>query len=243
MKTLLAIRHVHFEDLGGFAGPLEDAGYVTRYVEAAGNKLAALDPLSADLVVVLGGPLGVCDAGVYPVIGEELRFLRTRLAADRPTLGICLGAQLMAKALGADIHPGATREIGWAPVNLTPEGLDSPIVALDSTPVLHWHGDNFELPDGCVRLAATEGCPTQAFAKGPNILALQFHAEAVATTLEHWLIGHAVELAGAARDPNALRAAARTHGPTLRIRADAMVREWLSGLVPPGGQPAHRLTA
>ncbi len=107
MKTVLAIRLVHFEDLGSFAGPLEDAGYVTRYVEA-GNDLAALDPLAADLVVLLGGPIGVGDERIYPAFGEELRLLRARLAADRPTLGICLGAQLMAKALGADIHPGAT---------------------------------------------------------------------------------------------------------------------------------------
>jgi GMP synthase (glutamine-hydrolysing) len=137
---------------------------------------------------------------------------------------------------------GRPREIGWAPVDLTPEGQGSPLVALDGTPVLHWHGDNFDLPDGCVRLAATEGCPTQAFAKGPNILALQFHAEAVAATFEHWLIGHAVELARADCNPNTLRADARTHGPSLAIRADAMVREWLSELMPPGGRSAHPLT-
>ncbi len=233
MPTVQAIRHVHFEDLGSFAAPLTEAGYAIRYVEAAGGDLAALDPLAADLLVVLGGPIGVAGEETYPAVAQELRFLHTRLAADRPTLGICLGAQLMAQALGAAVHPGAVREIGWSPVELTPDGMASPLAALAGTPVLHWHGDNVDLPDGCVRLAATPECPTQAFAKGPNILALQFHAEAIAATFEHWLIGHAVELAHAGISPNALRADAVEHGHRLGVQADAMFRRWLSDLTPP----------
>lgn len=235
MPTVQVIRHVHFEDLGSFAAPLTDAGYAIRYIEAAEGDLSERDPLAADLVVVLGGPIGVGDEAIYPAISQELSFLRARLAADRPTLGICLGAQLMAKALGAAVHPGAVREIGWAPVELTPDGMASPLAALAGTPVLHWHGDNVDLPDGCVRLAATPGCPTQAFAKGPNVLALQFHAEAVAATIEYWLIGHAVELAHAGISPNTLRADALEHGHRLGVRADAMFRLWLSDLTPPAG--------
>ncbi|MCF3935149.1 glutamine amidotransferase [Acuticoccus sp. M5D2P5] len=236
--TVQAIRHIHFEDLGRFAAPLAEAGYTIDYVEAAERDLASLDPLAADLLVVLGGPIGVGDAAAYPVIAQEIALLKARLAADRPTLGICLGAQLMARALGAAVHAGAGREIGWSPVTLTPEGMASPLAALDGTPVLHWHGDNFDLPAGCHRLAATPVCPTQAFARGPNVLALQFHAEAAAERFEHWLIGHAAEIAHAGIDPVTLRADAEAHGERLGVAAAAMLRAWLTALRPSLQDPA-----
>ncbi len=196
VKRALAIRHVAFEDLGNFAGALADRGYGVAYADAGLDDLGALDPLGPELLVILGGPIGAYEEESYPFILDELRLLENRLAADLPTLGVCLGSQLMARALGARVYAGGRREIGWAPLVLTEAGRRCSIrfLAPEETPVLHWHGDTFDLPRGAVRLASTSAYENQAFAWGRRALALQFHAEATAGGLERWFIGHACEI-------------------------------------------------
>jgi GMP synthase (glutamine-hydrolysing) len=155
-KILLAIRHLAFEDLGGFGQPLRDAGYDIRYADMGVDDVAGFgDP---DLLVVLGGPIGAYEEQLYPYLADEIAFIARRLAAAHPTLGICLGAQLMARALGARVYPGPAKEIGWKPLSLTGAGRDvmGPLAGL---PVLHWHGDIFDLPEGAVNLASTNVCP------------------------------------------------------------------------------------
>lgn len=166
MRTAVAIRHVHFEDLGSFAAPIEAAGYQVRYLDPGIDELRLQDIAAADLLVVLGGPVGAYQGHLYPILDEELGLLRCRLAAGAPTLGICLGAQLMARALGARVAPGYAKEIGWAPVDLTDAGRDGPLRHLDGVPVLHWHGDALDLPPGAECHASTALCPNQAFALG-----------------------------------------------------------------------------
>ena len=196
-KTVVAIRHVAFEDLDGFAPILNERGYTIRYLDAGQDDLATLDPLSGAIWIVLGGPIGAYEETAYPFIHDELRLLQARLAAGRPTLGICLGAQLMARSLGARVYPGGHKEIGWKPLQLTDAGCASALAPLASgTPVLHWHGDTFDLPDRAALLASTDRYPHQAFAWGKHALGLQFHLETTARGLERWFIGHAGEIAG-----------------------------------------------
>ncbi len=227
-KTALAIRHVHFEDLGAFRPELEAAGFTVQYHEAGVDDLRAAP--DADLLVVLGGPIGAYEDHLYPFLTEEIALLEKRLAADRPTLGICLGAQLMARALGAKVYPGPAKEIGWAPLTLTEAGASGPLRHLGDAPVLHWHGDTFDLPDGAARLASTPLCANQAFARGASALAFQFHPEADGAGFERWLIGHAVEIAQAKLSPRVLRA------DTERLAAEAgaggrrCLRAWLDAL-------------
>lgn len=229
-RTVQAIRHVGFEDLGGFAAPLRAAGYDIAYVDAAEHDPGALDPLAADLLVVLGGPIGVNDTAAYPVVAAEIDLLRERLAADRPTLGVCLGAQLMAAALGAAVRPGPTKEIGWSKLDLTEAGARHALAALRDVPVLHWHGDVFDLPEGCDRLASTPLALNQAFSRGPNVLGLQFHPEVLGARFEHWLLGHASELATSGVDPVALRRDAGRHAALLESAGAVLMAEWLAGL-------------
>lgn len=231
LKTAVAIRHVHFEDLSSFEPILTAAGYRVHYYDLDVHQLWTLDPLLADLLIVLGGPVGVNDSAAYPFLAEERQILAARLAADRPTLGICLGAQQMARALGADVTPTGRTEIGFAELTLTDAGRAGPLRHLDGVPVLHWHGDSFAIPDGATHLAATPVCTNQAFALGRNILGVQFHPEVDASAgIERWLVGHALELASNGIDPNALRADAAAIGPRLRRAAREMFTDWLQGL-------------
>ena len=233
MKTAAIIRHVHFEDLGTFAEPLARAGYEVKYYDIGAHALPARDPAATDLLIVLGAPIGVYEEDKYPFLREEIDLLTARLGAGRPMLGICLGAQLIARVLGAKVYPSGVKEIGWGPIDLTDAAASTPLRHLARTPVLHWHGDTFDLPQGAVHLASTAMCRNQAFSSGSNILCVQFHPEVDPTAgIESWLVGHAAELAAAGIDPRQLREDAKAAGPSLPAKARNMFTEWLNGLRP-----------
>jgi GMP synthase (glutamine-hydrolysing) len=228
-RIALAFRHVHFEDLGILEPLLTARGYAVEYIDLG---LDAVDIERADdaaLLVVLGGPIGVYDTDHYPFLHAEKEAIARRVRADRPVLGICLGAQLIAEALGAAVRPTGAVEIGYAPLTLTDEGLDSPLRPLQGVPVLHWHGDAFTIPDGARHLARTPGFPNQAFCTD-TALALQFHLEADPGTIGRWLIGHAHELQHNGVDPRTIRSDARAHGPRLEAAARSAITLWLDDL-------------
>ena len=207
MKRCVAIQHVAFENLGVFVQPLEEAGFAISYVQAG---VVPLEPelwKDADLAVVLGGPIGVYQEDLYPFLADEKVLVASRLASGRPLLGICLGAQLMASALDA--------------------GLSGPLAELAGAPVLHWHGDTFDLPRGSDLLASTAITPHQAFRPGPGQLGLQFHAEMDAALMETWLVGHCCELGVNGLDPRAIREDAHRLGAQARAAGLAFMRRWL----------------
>ncbi len=231
-RTVLALRHLAFEDLG-LLDPLlrrRGATQVTT-LDAGVDDLAGIDLDAVDLLVVLGGPIGAYDDALYPWLADEAALVRRRLASRRPLLGICLGAQLMARALGAPVAPmpHGRQEIGFAPVALTQAGRASPLRALQGLSVLHWHGDQFALPAGIENLATTALCPHQAFMPHPAALALQFHLEADPRRIEQWLVGHAAELGQAGIDIAALRADAARHGPGLAAALAGVLDAWMPG--------------
>jgi GMP synthase (glutamine-hydrolysing) len=231
IKKCLAVRHVAFEDLG-LLGPLVSSrGYGVRYHDAGVQPIDAETFLAPDLLVVLGGPIGVYERDAYPFIAAEVAAIAERLKANKPMLGICLGAQMMAAALGAGVAPGPKKEIGWAPLTLTAAGQRSVLAPLAATPVLHWHGDNCELPEGCTGLAFTQHCPVQAFMRTPWQLALQFHLETEPARFESWLVGHTVELGKADLDPRKLREQSRTLGPPTRELGHQVLAAWLDKAV------------
>lgn len=227
MKKAIALRHIHFEDLGTLDAVLKENGYQLSYLDATLDDLAVPAVQQADLLIVLGGPIGAYDEEAYPFLRGELVAIHHRLDQKLPLLGICLGAQLIARALEAKVYPMGVKEIGYSPLTLTPAGQESALAELADAPVLHWHGDQFDIPDGGVLLASTSVCSNQAFSVGSHVLGLQFHLEADARRIEQWLVGHANELGQAGINPQDLRIEAEQLGKRLTTAARSVLTRWL----------------
>ncbi|GGY18938.1 glutamine amidotransferase [Paludibacterium paludis] len=233
MKHALILRHLAFEHAGTLEDVLARHRYQFQYVDAPLADLVRLDIIGPDLVIVLGGPIGACDDERYPFLTAETLRIRERLASGKPLIGICLGAQLIAKALGQPVYPARKKEIGWQPLSWAPLLADSGISALARAPsMLHWHGDTFDLPDGATRLASTETTPNQIFTYRNTVLGLQCHPEIRPEEIESWLVGHAAELSAAGIDPGTVRADTLRYGTALANAAFQGFSDWLSRVEP-----------
>jgi len=232
MKKFLVIRHLLFEDLGLIADVLSEHDIQPVYKEAGVDDLSDIDLTHYEGLIILGGPIGAYETDAYPFLEDEITLIRQQLDAKRPLLGICLGAQLIAVALGAKVYPGPEKEIGWAPLHLTPSGQQSALGALGNHPVvLHWHGDILDLPPGADCLASTAATPNQAFRIGDYCLGLQFHLEVLGADIERWLIGHALEIAKTdGVSVEQIRRDTKTHAEALLPSGRRVIEDWLLGL-------------
>ncbi len=221
------VRFVAFEDLGVWEGELTAHGYTVRYLDAGVDDVTPA--ASAELAVVLGAPIDADDDARYPYLAQVRDVLAARHASDLPTLGICLGAQLMAMALGGAVVRG-TKEVGWAPLAAPaiPAEDPSPWDALVGRAVLHWHGDTVELPPGAVLRASTPATENQVFTLGRQV-GFQCHPEADPEAIERWLIGHTGDLTRWGTDLEAIRAQARTLGDDAVAAGLVALRAWLAG--------------
>ena len=178
--------------------PFETPGAILAWAIEHGHSLTSTmlynnEPLPSielfDMLVIMGGSMSVYDKHLNSWMNAELRFIESAIKADKAVLGICLGAQLIAASLGAPVYKNKTREIGWFPVSLTPEGSSSVLLKSwpDAFPMFHWHGDTFDVPAGAVRTAFSKACANQAFEYGGKTVALQFHPETTLADLELFL--------------------------------------------------------
>jgi GMP synthase (glutamine-hydrolysing) len=205
-RSILVVRHVAFENLGFMDDALAQARCDVAYIEPwALTDATAL--IVAPILIVLGGPLSANNECAFPFLTQTISAIGERVGRDRPTLGVCLGAQIIARSLGARVYRADAKELGLGLLDLTTEGRASCLGVFDTAPVLHWRGENFDLPAGAMRLASTFTCPNQAFTVGLNVLGVQFHPEAAGMSLEPWLVGHCSELEAAGADVSALREA------------------------------------
>lgn len=195
---VLIVQHVACEGPGLLADALFEDGWESdvRRMDAPGAALP--DGIRGyDAFIILGGPMGAYEEETYPYLGRVQELIREAVAGRVPTVGICLGGQLIARAFGAEVKPNPAKEIGWYPVRLTPEGEAAPLFA--GLPrefwVFQWHGDTFALPEGAVLLARGETCANQAFVYRGCAWALQFHLEVTPEMVANWARIYADELA------------------------------------------------
>ena len=186
--NLCVLQHAAFEGPGEIAAWAGQHGHsVSVHHLYRGDFLPRLDAF--DLLVVMGGEMNIYQYRDWPWLRAEREFIESALAQGKRVIGICLGAQLIADALGARVFQNVEHELGWLPVTWTDEARAAFPGLPASTTVLHWHGDTFELPAGATRLAASEGCPEQGFVIANKCLALQFHLEVDPTLVKEFVEG------------------------------------------------------
>lgn len=244
MPRILVFQHVAAEPLGTLDPLIRARGHRIRFVnfEREPDVVPNVDRYRG--LVVLGGPMNVEDQASRPHLRTELRTIERMLAQGKPVLGICLGAQLLAHALGARVERNPVPEIGWYPLNTTPQGREDPVLSHlgEQSPVFQWHARRFDVPRDAVHLAASENCAQQAFRYGDNAYGFQFHLEMDEALVDRWLANPAYRdeliASGLPHDEHAIRAATRQHIAGMQHRADAVFNGFLD-LV---GTPQRRYT-
>ncbi len=189
MKKILVCQHVPHELLGTLNPLLKKSGFRIKYVNFGRHPHFKPTLQGYDGLIILGGPMNCDEVEKYPYLAHEVDFIRKALDEKMPILGICLGAQLMARALGAKVVPNGQKEIGWYPLTLTEEGKKDPLLRhLNGIKqVFQWHGDTFDIPNGASHLASSPLCKNQAFRFSNKAYALQFHLEVDQAMIERWL--------------------------------------------------------
>jgi GMP synthase-like glutamine amidotransferase len=189
--SVLVCKNIETEGPGTIEDYLKNRKIPYKIIEAfKDEKISKIDKYSH--LVVMGGPMAVYEMDRYPYLQTEVELIRNFLKNGKSVLGICLGAQMIAHTLGAKVYAGNTKEVGWYRVEITPEGMEDPVISalsVNNTPcaeVFQWHGDTFDLPEGAVRIASSESYPNQAFKYNNTVYALQFHIEVTPEMIKEW---------------------------------------------------------
>ena len=230
---MLVLQHIAIETPGLIADALAQAQLTPQIIHSFAGEPVPANLDGADALLLMGGPMGVYDHPQFPFLKQEMRLIEAALRAEKPILGICLGSQLLAAALGAPVTKGKQKEIGWHPVRLTTEALQDPLWqgTVPSFTALHWHGDVFELPSGAVGLASSNLTPHQAFRYGRNAYGFLFHMELTEPMLRAWVAAFADELRASHLDGAQILAQSATHLPALHQIARPSFSRWVS-LIP-----------
>jgi GMP synthase (glutamine-hydrolysing) len=226
------LQHISFEDPSHIAVWAGQKGFSVTGTHLYKNpRFPLID--SFDILVVMGGPMNVYEYAAYPWLLPEKELIANAIAADKKVLGICLGAQLIASALGARVFKNTHKEIGWFPVSLTPGARRFGFLKqLNSGfPAFHWHGDTFDVPSGAVRIAKSKACANQGFVYKNNCLALQFHLESTPESIDR-LIDHCGEeliVGKYVQGREALKEHCQELTRTTRKALESILDRWVAG--------------
>ena len=228
MSDIVVLQHAACEHLGAIGASLAGSGLEYEYRRIFAGDPVPDEPAAYAGIIVMGGPMGVYDDATYPFLREELALLDRALRNETPVLGICLGSQLLAAALGATVGPGRGKEIGWHLVEPTEAGAQSGLTRRDDAGFVafHWHGDIFECPPGARNLATSVMTPCQAFSFGEHTYGLLFHMEITREMIGEWVEAFAVELCHEGLDGGEIVAGADTHLQELQERGEGFFTTW-----------------
>ncbi|MEK8089498.1 type 1 glutamine amidotransferase [Thermithiobacillus plumbiphilus] len=233
MSEILILQHAEFEGPGFFGELLREHELPFRVLRLdRGEALpGTLEGIRA--LVMMGGPMSVNDEDQYPWLGPEMALIRQAVTTGLPTLGHCLGGQLIARALGGTISRNPVKEIGWHAVEKTPAGMDSPYLhaLLQRFELFHWHGETFSLPEGAVHLLGNENCTNQAFSIGGHVLGFQCHPEVTARMVRDWCCDMAEDLESlspAVQTPQTMQQDLESRIQGLHETARAIYAPWLA---------------
>src|SRR5271157_3778853 len=228
MAEVLVLQHVAPETAGRIGDAVAAAGHSLRVVRSFAGEPVPKSLEGVAGLIVMGGPMGVYERDRFPYLHDELRLIELALRGERPVLGVCLGSQLLAHALGADVRPGPAKEIGWHGLTLYEEAATD--LLLSGAPraftAFHWHGDVFDLPAGAVGLARSAQTSWQGFRYGPNAWGLLFHMEVTEPLVAAMVQAFPDELAGAGLQGREILAQAAAHLPTLERIARGAFARW-----------------
>ncbi|MDP4290887.1 MAG: hypothetical protein Q8908_07385 [Bacteroidota bacterium] len=187
-KKIVTLLHANFEQPGYVSHWAGQHQFEMEEIQCWRNPVYP-DPKDVKRLLIMGGPMGVYQTKEYPWLADEIRFVRAVIDAGNKVLGICLGSQLIAAAMGAKVYRNDKAEIGWFEIKWEKEAYDHPLTygVSSHSKVFHFHGDTFDLPGDAVLLASSKACKHQAFALGNHVLALQFHMEITNELLEEML--------------------------------------------------------
>lgn len=228
MAKVLVFQHTPPETLGTITDGLDQKEISIHYVRPFQEEPVPKDLAEFDGLVLMGGPMGVADRDRFPYLKEELRLIEAALKGKKPVLGVCLGSQLLAHALGARVYRAGRKEIGWHLVRLSEEGRSDPLLSgiEQSFFAYHWHGDVFDLPDGAISLASSEQTPHQAFRYGPHAYGFLCHLEITENIIREMIRHFSDELAEQDIDGGWLMEQAREHLPPLERIGTSVFGRW-----------------
>lgn len=239
MKAVI-FQHMASAGPGSLERILKTHGFECEIVKTCSTDISAFDALAADLLVVMGGAIGVYQCDDYPFLHDEMRIIRARVQAGKPYLGICLGGQLLAQAMGGDVYKGTKGgEIGWQDIILSEAAHKSPLRHFDGVKVMQWHNDTFDLPPGATLLAHSDKY-NLVFCCGPHAIGFQCHIEMTPDGLADWL----VQDVGTFEEHPGLRETFRRETPQYNLLMTAaterFMKEWLADMSLCGVQEADR---
>ena len=230
MPRVYALQHLAAEPLGTIGDALENRGIEANYIRVFEGETVPNDMNGASGLVVMGGPMGVYEQKEYPFLADEIRLIESALTTAKPVLGICLGSQLIAAALGAEVKKAMRKEIGWFPVSLTKAASEDRVFSdvQESFKAYHWHGDEFDVPTGARSLATSAQTQCQAFAYGNTAYGFLFHLEATQTIVEEMTRGFSDELVEEKIDAGEILDQTRRHLTGFQSIAASVFGRWAS---------------
>lgn len=232
MKAVI-FQHMASNGPGTLKDVLVAEGFDCPIIYTSYEDISGFDALNPDVLVVMGGAPGVYQADDFHFLKHEQRTLEQRLAADKPTIGICLGAQLMAAALGARVYKGEQGpEIGWFDLHVNEAGTASPIKSFSNKPVMQWHGDTFDFPSGAKLLASSDKYNNQIFQYGRNSMGFQCHVEVTAPILADWYVQDAGMFMNDRKMLEKLRHDTAQHINSMTTATQRFMKDWLTQVLP-----------